>query len=149
MSEGDEEPSSDDFDARLKAARSRYEARSNRGRKRPDGQAPETGMQGVGMQGVGMQGVGMQGAGFALRAGIELVVATAVGAAIGYGLDYWLGTSPWLMVVFVFLGGAAGISNVCRLAGAMDEGVGRRRPGGDPRGGPRDDPRDDPPGDGP
>lgn len=116
MTEGGDKPSSDDFDARLKAARSAYDQRSGRDRNDPDGQTPKS---------------GMQGAGFALRVGTELVAATIVGLAIGYGLDYWLGTSPWLMIVFLFFGGAAGISNVYRLASGMDDGVGWRRPGDD------------------
>jgi F0F1-type ATP synthase assembly protein I len=32
-----------------------------------------------------------------------LVVALLFGA--GYGLDRWLGTAPWLMIVFALLGG--------------------------------------------
>jgi len=53
--------------------------------------------------------------GIGARVGIELVAALAVGAAIGWGLDSWLGTRPWLLGVFVLLGGAAGIANVWRL----------------------------------
>jgi len=50
-----------------------------------------------------------------LRVGAELVSALAVGLAIGWGLDRWLGTAPWLLIVFVMAGGAAGILNVYRL----------------------------------
>lgn len=117
MSEGDDKPSSDDFDARLRAARSAHEARSGRSGDGQDGAAPKSGMQGVG---------------FALRVGTELVAATAIGVAIGFGLDYWLGTKPWLLILFVFIGGAAGISNVYRLASGMDDSVGWRRPGDKP-----------------
>lgn len=70
----------------------------------------------------------MQGLGFAFRVGTELVAATGVGVAIGYGLDLWLGTGPWLLILFLFLGGAAGVSNVYRLVSGMDGGVGWRRP---------------------
>ncbi|MEK9672799.1 MAG: AtpZ/AtpI family protein [Rhodospirillaceae bacterium] len=52
----------------------------------------------------------------AFRVGIELVSAVAVGLAIGYGLDAWLDTKPWLMLVFTILGGCAGILNVYRMA---------------------------------
>jgi len=38
-----------------------------------------------------------------------------VGAAIGWGLDRLLGTRPILLVVFVLLGGAAGVLNVWRI----------------------------------
>ncbi|WP_420417756.1 AtpZ/AtpI family protein [Pacificispira sp.] len=65
----------------------------------------------------------------ALRVGTELVAATGIGVAIGYGLDRWLGTGPWLLIFFLFLGGAAGVTNVYRLASGMDQGVGWRRPG--------------------
>ncbi len=54
--------------------------------------------------------------GLALRVGVELVSALAVGFGIGWLLDYWLGTRPWLMLVFCLLGGAAGILNVYRVA---------------------------------
>jgi ATP synthase protein I len=53
--------------------------------------------------------------GIGIRVGTELVAAMAVAVAIGWGLDRWLGTSPWLMGLFVLLGGAAGVANVWRL----------------------------------
>ena len=53
--------------------------------------------------------------GIGVRVGVELVAAMAVAVAIGWGLDRWLGTSPWLMGLFVLLGGAAGVANVWRL----------------------------------
>jgi ATP synthase protein I len=56
------------------------------------------------------------GLGVAMRIGIELVVSVFVGTGIGWGLDQWLGTKPWLMVVFFMLGTAAGFFNVIRMA---------------------------------
>jgi ATP synthase protein I len=53
--------------------------------------------------------------GIGVRVGVELVAAMAVAVAIGWGLDRWLGTTPWLVGVFVLLGGAAGVANVWRL----------------------------------
>jgi ATP synthase protein I len=53
--------------------------------------------------------------GFGLRAGVELVSAMVVAVAIGWFLDRWLGTFPWLLILFVVLGGAAGVLNVYRL----------------------------------
>ena len=53
--------------------------------------------------------------GVGARVGVELLSALVVGLGIGWGLDRWLHTSPLLLVVFVFLGGAAGIANVWRL----------------------------------
>ncbi|MDH3240491.1 MAG: AtpZ/AtpI family protein [Alphaproteobacteria bacterium] len=54
------------------------------------------------------------GIGIAMRVGIELAGTLAVGVGIGWLLDRWLGTGPWLLVVFFFLGSAAGILNVYR-----------------------------------
>ena len=55
----------------------------------------------------------------ALRLGIELVAGVAVGGFIGWWLDRFLGTAPFLMVVFLGLGAAAGIMNVVRTAKRM------------------------------
>jgi ATP synthase protein I len=62
-----------------------------------------------------------QGAAFgqALRLGVELVAGVAVGGFIGWALDRFLGTAPFLMVVFLGLGAAAGIMNVVRTAKRM------------------------------
>ena len=54
--------------------------------------------------------------GLAFRVSVEIVSAVAIGVGAGWLLDSWLGTTPWLMVVFVVLGFAAGILNVYRLA---------------------------------
>ena len=65
--------------------------------------------------------------GIALRLGIELVTGVAVGSAIGWFLDNWLGTMPLFLLVFFFLGAGAGTLNVFRsaremgLAGDTDE----------------------------
>ena len=56
----------------------------------------------------------------AWRISIEIVVALVVCTAIGWALDYWFGTKPWLMLLFLFLGGAAGINNAVRTALRMD-----------------------------
>ncbi len=53
--------------------------------------------------------------GIGVRVGVELVAALMVAVAIGFGLDRWLGTAPWLLGLFVLLGGAAGVANVWRL----------------------------------
>jgi ATP synthase protein I len=50
-----------------------------------------------------------------LRVGVELVSALAVAVAIGWFLDGWLGTRPFLLMLFVVLGGAAGVANLWRL----------------------------------
>ena len=58
--------------------------------------------------------------GAAWRISIEIVVALVVCTAIGWALDYWFGTKPWLMLIFLFLGGAAGINNAVRTAVRID-----------------------------
>jgi len=63
----------------------------------------------------------------AFRVGVELVSALAIGVAIGWLLDQWLGTRPWLMLVFIFLGGAAGILNVYRMARGFGYAAGYQR----------------------
>lgn len=51
-----------------------------------------------------------------VRAASELVAGILVGGFIGWMLDYWLGTKPWLSIVFFLLGVAAGFWNVMRVA---------------------------------
>ena len=65
-----------------------------------------------------------EGLALAVRIGVDLLAALAVGVAIGWGLDEWLGTRPWLMVVFFFLGAAAGMLNVYRTMSGIGHGVG-------------------------
>ena len=59
--------------------------------------------------------------GSAFRLGTELVAAVGVGTIIGFILDSWFGTKPWLIIIFFFLGAAAGIMNVIRAAERMQE----------------------------
>ncbi len=49
------------------------------------------------------------------RAGLELVSAILAGGAIGWGLDNWLHTRPWMMILFLFLGIATGFRSVYRI----------------------------------
>jgi ATP synthase protein I len=51
--------------------------------------------------------------------GISLVAATAIGLLIGYGLDRLFGTAPWLTMVFVLFGIAAGFLNLFRDVGLI------------------------------
>ena len=37
-----------------------------------------------------------------------------MGVAIGFGLDSWLGTGPWMKIIFLFVGIGAGFLNVYR-----------------------------------
>ncbi len=59
--------------------------------------------------------------GNAFKLGTELVAAVGVGTIIGFILDSWFGTKPWLIIVFFFIGAAAGILNVIRAAKRMQE----------------------------
>jgi len=57
--------------------------------------------------------------GLAFRIGVELVAALIVGIGAGWLLDGWLGTEPWLFILFFFLGAAAGVMNVWRTVDKM------------------------------
>lgn len=66
-----------------------------------------------------------KGYGLALRCGTDLIAGLVVGVAIGYALDtYVFDTKPWLMVLFFFLGAAAGIMNVFRTVQGLDMAAG-------------------------
>ncbi|WP_299138502.1 AtpZ/AtpI family protein [uncultured Tateyamaria sp.] len=52
----------------------------------------------------------------AWRMVIELVAGLGIGFGMGYGLDAIFGTSPWFMIVFIFLGLAAGVKTMMRSA---------------------------------
>jgi ATP synthase protein I len=67
-----------------------------------------------------------------LRIGVELVVAVVVGVGIGWACDRWLGTRPWGMIGFFFLGVAAGLVNVYRAITGMGMAIGYRRAGAPP-----------------
>ena len=59
--------------------------------------------------------------GNAFKLGTELVAAVAVGTIIGFILDTWFDTKPWLIVLFFFLGTIAGMLNVIRAANKMQK----------------------------
>ncbi len=105
MSERDKDGSLDDLSARLKAAQARRddEGRETASRKRGGDFGP------------------------AVRVGVDLVSGIVVGVLIGLALDKWLGTGPWLMLVFFILGSAAGITNVMRSARKMESEAAARR----------------------
>ncbi len=90
------------------------EAREKRDRQQPSGgsKAP--------------QDKPMSGAGQALRASTDLVAALAVGGFLGYWIDRWLGSKPWGMIIFFFLGFAAAFLNIYRSQTGQDYKVGFR-----------------------
>ena len=59
--------------------------------------------------------------GSAFKLGTELVAAVGVGTIIGFILDNWFGTKPWLILIFFFIGVATGIMNVVKSAKKMQE----------------------------
>ncbi len=59
--------------------------------------------------------------GIAFKMSTELVSAVVVGTIIGFILDNWFGTKPWLILLFFFLGVATGILNVIKSAKKMNK----------------------------
>ena len=59
--------------------------------------------------------------GTAFKLGTELVSAVLVGTIIGFILDTWFDTKPWLIILFFFLGSIAGILNVIKVAKRMQQ----------------------------
>jgi ATP synthase protein I len=53
----------------------------------------------------------------AFRLGSEFVAGVLVGAGLGWGIDYLLGTKPWGMIIFLLLGFGASVANMMRAAG--------------------------------
>lgn len=64
------------------------------------------------------------GAGRALRASTDLVAGLVVGTFLGYWIDHWLGTKPFGMIVFFFLGFGAGFMNIYRAQMGQDYKIG-------------------------
>ena len=57
--------------------------------------------------------------GIAFKMSTELVAAVLVGTIIGFILDSWFDTKPWLIIIFFIIGVTAGILNVIRSAKNM------------------------------
>lgn len=105
MSEDSPPPSLDELDARLRAAKAKQVERA-------------------GKTGQVSRGSGIS---FAFRIGVDLVAGVVVGAGIGLGLDYWLGTKPWFMILFFFLGAGAGMLNVYRTVMGLGHTIGYKQ----------------------
>ena len=54
--------------------------------------------------------------GLAYAAGITLFASVAAFCGIGYLLDRWLGTEPWLLIAGIVIGSAAGLFEFVRLS---------------------------------
>lgn len=53
--------------------------------------------------------------------GIDLVANTLVGLVFGFLLDRWLGTKPWLMIVGLVFGAAAGFLTIFKIIAEQDK----------------------------
>ncbi len=65
--------------------------------------------------------------GMAMRLVAELVSGLIIGMLFGWLLDKWLGTKPWLLIIFIFLGLGAGIFNVVRAAKQIEATAAQKR----------------------
>ncbi len=69
----------------------------------------------------------------AMKLSSEFIAGVLVGAGIGWVADQWLGTSPFGLIVFLLLGFVAGVLNVLRSAGVVEQPDARARGGKDVR----------------
>ena len=53
--------------------------------------------------------------------GLEMGLSVAIGLAIGYYLDRYFQTKPWLTIIFLLLGVAAGFRSLSSLAKEIDK----------------------------
>ena len=64
--------------------------------------------------------------------GLNLVISTFIGLAMGYGIDYaldrWFGlhTKPWFTIIFLFVGIIAGFKDLVRMAKKTDNESGKK-----------------------
>lgn len=59
--------------------------------------------------------------GIAYGAAISLFAAVVGGLIVGWLLDRWLGTGPWLLVVGLILGAAAGFYEFIRTTSRLNQ----------------------------
>ncbi len=50
--------------------------------------------------------------GFLSSVGISMVASVLIGMAMGYYLDQWLGTAPWMLLIFLGFGIVSGFRNI-------------------------------------
>lgn len=58
--------------------------------------------------------------------GLEMGLSTALGLLMGMGLDKWLGSAPWLTILFLFFGMVAGFRRLFILARAYQKEVSKK-----------------------
>jgi ATP synthase protein I len=58
--------------------------------------------------------------------GVAMVLATMIGLGVGYYLDRWLGTSPWLLLLGLGFGIAAGFVLLFRSVRAAERNLDER-----------------------
>jgi ATP synthase protein I len=102
MADEKQEPSFEDFDARLRRLRE------------PAPAAPKPPAES-----------GRLRWGSGVQVGIELFAGILGGLVLGYGLDTWLGTRPIFIIVFFLLGAVAGMLNAYRHLRRMQNEGGR------------------------
>lgn len=68
------------------------------------------------------------GLGFASRIGSELVISVLIGIYGGYLLDGYLDSSPWLMLLGLIFGSAAGFLNIYRAFQELDGNAAEKKP---------------------
>jgi ATP synthase protein I len=64
--------------------------------------------------------------------GLELGMSVVIGILVGMWLDSRLGTSPWLLLLFLVLGVVAGFRGVLRAVKRVDRAVAEEERRGDP-----------------
>ena len=62
--------------------------------------------------------------GYGMQMAMDLVLAPVLGAALGWGIDKWLGTSPFGLLIGLGFGIAAGILNLMRTYRQLQAEVG-------------------------
>ena len=59
-----------------------------------------------------------------MRAGTEFIASVVAGGALGWGVDSWLHTRPWGMIILLFLGVGAGFLSIYRITNNLGAAVG-------------------------
>jgi len=103
MDDDQDKPSPSSLEDRVARARARGETKAERST------APATGLA------------------LAFRLSVELAAGLVAGAIIGWLLDQLFSSGPVLMVVFLFLGAAAGVRNAVRVTQRYQEAVDETR----------------------